>query len=396
MDGLDVGRALRRLTARERPVAHRPRRLCGFGEVEGEDFRLDLAAAAGLRFERQRNAAVQPLARVAQQRIAHHVLHQGVLEMMAGAGQSRLGEQQPGALQIGQAAIDDARALGHDRTQQRIGEFAADDGADLRHGLGKQRTVEARRKRIAQGHGHQGRRTAGDLGFQDRLGELLHEQRHAVGLVEDVPDHRRRQAALRIQPLDHRLALRPVEPHELQPRDVRTGPGGGVELGTMGDDQQRRHGADAREQRIHDLDGARIGPLGVLEHDQHRRAASHGQLRHEHQRIDGAAALLLRDDHRRRGPRRGRHEDAADRGGILGPEPERADQDFLQLLAPDARSVFGVQVQVPQQVLDDRVKRAVAVIGRALEAQHPEPVRLPGHLELAQDARLAHPGFAGH
>ena len=78
-----------------------------------------------------------------------------------------------------------------------MGELAADRGADLRHLLDGGEAVEARHQRIVQRRRDRERRQgAGELiavagvreqaGFEHRLGQLLDEQRHAVGLGYDL------------------------------------------------------------------------------------------------------------------------------------------------------------------------------------------------------------------
>ena len=78
-----------------------------------------------------------------------------------------------------------------------MGEFSADGRADLCHLLGPTKSVEARHQRRLQGRGdRQGRgrnrgsgpsRLAFAFRLQHRLRHLFHEQRNAVGALDNVP-----------------------------------------------------------------------------------------------------------------------------------------------------------------------------------------------------------------
>ena len=85
-----------------------------------------------------------------------------------------------------------------------MGELAADHGGDLGHLLDRREAVEAGHQRVVQGRRDRERRQrAGQLvavagvgeqaGFEHRLGQLLDEQRHAVGARHDLLEDLGRQ-----------------------------------------------------------------------------------------------------------------------------------------------------------------------------------------------------------
>ena len=79
---------------------------------------------------------------------------------------------------------------------------------------------------IASGAGRAGQLPPVDLvrelaALQHRLGELLQEQRHAVGLGDDLVKHRSRQCSAPREALDHGNAVARAEPVEGQHRRLR-------------------------------------------------------------------------------------------------------------------------------------------------------------------------------
>ena len=118
-----------------------------------------------------------------------------------------------------------------DGGDQLVGELAPDRGADLRDLLHRRKAIEPRHQRVAQGQrDRQGAGTPGIFpaiagrdevaGFEDRLGQLLDEQRHAVGLAEDLFEQVRRQGLAAGQPRDHGRGLRPGQLGKRERGDV--------------------------------------------------------------------------------------------------------------------------------------------------------------------------------
>ena len=104
-----------------------------------------------------------------------------------------------------------------------MGELPPDRRPDLRHLLGRAEPVEPRHQRGVQAcRDRQGRRRnrgGGAPGFalalrlQHRLGHLLHEQRNAVGALDDVLPDARRQQLVADDAVDHGVdvALAPAD-----------------------------------------------------------------------------------------------------------------------------------------------------------------------------------------
>ena len=123
---------------------------------------------------------------------------------------------------------------------------------------------------------HQGglkRRRHGIFGLaqlQDRPGQLLGEQRNALGALDDARDHRRGQGQFRRLPGDNPLELDATEPRERERRDVGgcTRSEGEFEP-ARGDHHQRQRFAEPDEPPEPFL-RRRIGPVHVFEDDQER------------------------------------------------------------------------------------------------------------------------------
>jgi hypothetical protein len=118
-----------------------------------------------------------------------------------------------------------------DGGDQLIAELAPERGADLSDLLDRREAIEPRHQRVAQRRRDRQGACAPDIfpsiagipevsGFQDRLGQLLDEQRHAVGLAEDLFQQIRGQSLAAGQPRYHGAALRPGELAERERSDV--------------------------------------------------------------------------------------------------------------------------------------------------------------------------------
>jgi hypothetical protein len=188
-------------------------------------------------------------------------------------------------------------------------ELAADHRRDLRHFLGHGQAVEAGHEGILQRRGdHQRRQRPRELvpalplgeeaGLEPRLGQLLHEQRHAVSPGQDLLQHLGRQGATPGHLVDHRAALPPREPAERERGDVPVpGPGRG-ELRAEGDHGQHRQALRPLDHAADQLERGWVRPVHVLVERQHRLAGGQpGELLQ--QRPEGTLLLLLRAQLRR-------------------------------------------------------------------------------------------------
>ena len=139
------------------------------------------------------------------------------------------------------------------RGEQRRPELAADRGSRLHDDVVAAEPIEACHQQVLQrlGNGHR-RPVVGECRrcgresvphsclteasrLHERLGQLLDEERHAVGALDDALDERRRQLFHAGAAPDHLADLRPRQVIEGDLRDAPAGPGR-RELGTEGED----------------------------------------------------------------------------------------------------------------------------------------------------------------
>ncbi len=167
-------------------------------------------------------------------------------------------------------------------------ELAADDGGDLGHLLDLGQAVEAGHQRVVQA-----RRHTGVAGLDDGLGQLLDEERHAVGAGDDGVDDLDGQDGAAAQPLDDRLDAGAAEAVEGEPGDVRVAGQRRLVLGPTGEQQQDGGSGTAIERLLDELERGRVDPVRVLEHEQHRLLAGEAEDLVD-QRPERAGALGLR------------------------------------------------------------------------------------------------------
>jgi hypothetical protein len=119
----------------------------------GEQLRPRFRGVWELLFERLRNPGMQLLALRLEQRLVGRVLDQGVLEAVGRLGWDAAAEYQLGCDQLIEGGLQfRVRAVGH-RSEQRMGELAADRGADLRDLLDRGEAVEAGEQRVVERRG---------------------------------------------------------------------------------------------------------------------------------------------------------------------------------------------------------------------------------------------------
>ena len=92
------------------------------------------------------NLPVQDLPPAPEQGFVGGVLDQRMLESVARIGRHARAEQQLRLFELRQGRTQRQLVAAGDRAQQRVGEFAADRGADLRDLLGRHQPVETRRQ----------------------------------------------------------------------------------------------------------------------------------------------------------------------------------------------------------------------------------------------------------
>ena len=162
-----------------------------------EDGGFDRHSLRKIAFEDPGDPGMEAAAIAQQQAFIGRILNQGMLKAVSGARRFADAEQQ---FRIDELVERVAQGRGRplrDGAEHAVGEFAANDGADLRQlaraGIavepGHQRTVERRWNGERLGAWRDFEAVApvhDDLGFEHGLGQFLDEQRHAVGAHDDL------------------------------------------------------------------------------------------------------------------------------------------------------------------------------------------------------------------
>ena len=283
-------------------------------------------------------------------------------------------------------------------------ELPPDRRADLRHLLGGAEPVEPRHQRGVQAcRDRQGRRRnrrnrapgrALALRLQHRLRHLLHEQGNAVGALDDLRHHIRRQLLVPDQARDDGGRFTLPKPVERQARHMRLSHPRRVELGAERYDQQHRKGFNPVHGPTERFQARRIDPMRILEDHQHRLLACQSrELRRQRfqrslpalfrgQLERGIASIIRERQHL------GEECGILDRGRGLC-------EHRIELVELRLRCVVVRQSGGALHLADDRIKRAVGVLRRAEIAQ--ARVRFAGEAfqKRRREPRLADTGLAG-
>ena len=122
-----------------------------------------------------------------------------MLEGIDRSGRRALLERQPRLGELRQRLVQRRLWVRSDGGDQLVGELAPDRRTDLRDLLDRRKAIEPGHQQVAEGR--RDRQAAGMpgifpavdclnevAGFEDRPGQFLDEERHAVGLAEDLVD----------------------------------------------------------------------------------------------------------------------------------------------------------------------------------------------------------------
>jgi len=112
----------------------------------GDEFRLGRRDRRELSAQDISDLTVQDLPPALEQGLVGGVLDQSMLEGIARIGRRARAEQQFRLFELHQCRAQRRLVTAGDRAQQRVGEFAADRGADLGDLLDRRQPVEARRQ----------------------------------------------------------------------------------------------------------------------------------------------------------------------------------------------------------------------------------------------------------
>ena len=164
-----------------------------------------------------------------------------------------------------------------------MGELPPDRRPYLRQLFGGAEPIEPRHQRGVQACGdRQGRRRnrrdgpprfALILSLQHCLGHFLHEQRDAVGALDDVMPQARRQEFVAGDPVDHGVDFALGQPIEGVGGHVRPPNPRRFELWPERRDQQHAKTRDPVDRPTERFQAGGVGPMRVLEDHQHRTGA---------------------------------------------------------------------------------------------------------------------------
>ena len=199
-DGLEIGGAHGGLSAGLQPIPHRLFEQSGFREMVRERLRLRLDDLRVPLLERVGDRGMQLCASALQESGVGGVSHKRVLEGIDRVGYLAPAEYQLRPNQLGKRLLQRLPRQPGYRVQQLVGELATHHGADLSHLPHRRQSVEPRHQRCMQcrRNRHRGQRTIEHVvvvallqqpGFEHGLGQLLDEQRHAIGTGEDLLHH---------------------------------------------------------------------------------------------------------------------------------------------------------------------------------------------------------------
>jgi hypothetical protein len=278
---------------------------------------------------------------------------------------------QLGLDQLLEGVLEGRLVESRDRRQQVVAEHPAERRCEMRDVLDVREAIQARHERVVERFGNgQRRQRSGQAeavavqleraGTEQRLGQFLGVQGHAIGPGDDVLEHFRRQFAA-ARDLFHqggRLAVAQVRQRER--RHVRKpGPRRG-EAGPIGDHSHHQHALDAMDDQLEQLGRGGVDPVRVLEDDQDRPGRQSGELFQQGLERQGLLAfgrdvelgIALAG-----GNRQQRREQGRCPGDLAGALAEQR----LQLVQLDLGRVALLQLRGPLQLVEHRMQGAVDI-----------------------------------
>ena len=224
------------------------------------------------------------------------VLYHLVLERVHRVGWMASADDQSCLLEVIQGGADLVRRSFSDSAKYFVRELSANGGPDLRDLLERPHAIETSHERVGQRCGYRqltpwtGENVTSLLlgkkvGFEHRLGQLLDEQRHAVGLDDDLLDDF--LGKLRAHhAFDQRRTLLAAQSIEGQRRDMVVRIPARLKLRAAGNDDEDGSVLDPVDQEIEHLSGGWVDPVGILKGD-HQRLVARQPDQMIHQRGDG-------------------------------------------------------------------------------------------------------------
>ena len=376
-------------------------------------MRAMIAEQRGLRFldirlalqQSVENAGVKSGAGAVQKTFVGGIPDQRMLERIVGVRRSAVPVDELGRDQPVQPLLQLRFRQASDLREQSVRELAADHGADLRNVPARRHPIETRQQRGFERRRQRDRaqRRAACRGgqlrtFQDDLGQLLDEQRHAIRPLDNAFDEVGADAPVTGGLRHQRGRLPLIEPGERDQADIVAAGPAHMEVGPERHDQQHRLVADPVDGGLEQIETGRIRPMQVLDHEDDR-LFSGKLLQLAVQQRKRSFFLAPRTELRQGAPRKldggeldgeqiGQQRERVVGGGVL--RKRRA-----QLCGFRFSAVALAKLRCLLEMPYDRMKRHVLVLGGAKVAQPDVVLPLQPGFQRGSQARLADSGLAG-
>ena len=198
--------------------------------------------------------------------------------------------------------------------------------------------------------------------LEDHLRQLLDEERHAVGLADDVLDDLGRQRAPAREARHHALGVRARETPERDVRHVRARAPRESALGTAGEEHQdarRRPLVDAQPE---ELEGRRVDPVEVVDEEHERTIGGEPQKQREDDLERPLAAALRGHLERRMSMLVGQRQELREQRHRFRGGDGEAREHPLEPCEPLVGGVVAIPAEQPLEELDHWEERAVGVV----------------------------------
>src|SRR5512139_1483553 len=220
-----------------KPVVDRRFNKTGFSKVVGHDFRLSHHNVRKLLFHCARNLSMQLMPAALEQTFVCRIPHQRMLKTIDSLRWLTTVEEKFSLLEFGESMPHRLFVASGHLAQQGIGELTPDSCSDLADRLYRRQAIEPRHQGVLKSR-RNGKRGQGpvkpigpgvpdqNVSFEHRLGELLDEQRVAVGLGDNLVHHFGWQGTAVGYLRSHAFNVAAVEATERQGADIgETNPG---------------------------------------------------------------------------------------------------------------------------------------------------------------------------
>ena len=282
---------------------------------------------------------MQRLAAALEQAFVGRVLDQRVLEAIGRLRPAPSTIRRSASASRSSADWRAASSISADSAQQRIGELASEDRADLRDFArfaqpvepGRERLLKRRRDRL-----HAARLAA----LEQKPRDLLDEQRHPAGALAHALDHLLAQRMASGELADHLRDVGAIEGAERDDAVMGAQAPGRAEFRPRGRDDEERRLRAALGKSVHQIERGRVGPVQVLEREHDRLRPRPGENPAVERRQLPAAQFLRRELRRALLRQRDFHQRREQRrifGGVETDQPKRI-LEVGEALAPAARS----------------------------------------------------------